>query len=111
MTDKTIRSTRKVGGDYFILIYTRRSKNKLDYYLPLFKFDDYWCFKSTNKQRLISYDEFIEFKYSGYIFFRKDLYDLNHIQYWINWMNSFGGIQYLSIPLPPFNPQKIIIKK
>lgn len=111
MIDKTIRSGRKVGGDYFRLIYSRRSKNKLDYYLPLFNFDDYWCFKSSRKQRLISYDEFIEFKYSGYTFFRKDLYDLNHIQYWINWMNSFGGIQFLSIPLPPFIPQKIIIKK
>jgi len=111
MTDKTICSVRKVGGDYFRLIYLRRSKNKLDYYLPLFNFDDYWCFKSSSKQRLISYDEFIEFKYSSYTFFRKDLYDLNYIQYWIDWMNSFSGIKFINMPLPPFSPQKIIIKK
>jgi hypothetical protein len=108
---KTIENKRKVGGDYFYLQHSRRDVRNLNDYLPLFNFDDYWCFKATGKQRLVSYEEFLEFKYAGYIFFKKDLYDLDHIQNWVNWMNGIGGIMFLVKPLPPFSPEKIIIKK
>ena len=47
MTDKTISNVRIVGGDYFKLIYYRKSKYKLNHYLTQFNFNDYWCFKST----------------------------------------------------------------
>jgi hypothetical protein len=108
---KTIENQRKVGDDSFILIYSRRDVRNLNDYLHLFNFDDYWCFKTTRKQILISYEEFLDFKYTGYIFFKKDLYDLDHIQNWVNWMNGIGGIMFLVKPLPPFSTDKIIIRK
>jgi hypothetical protein len=108
---KTITNGRKVGGDYFKLIYLRSSDKTLNDYLPLFNFDDYWCFKATGKQRLVSYEEFLEFKYAGYIFFKKDLYDLEHIQNWINWIYNINEFKFLNKPLPPFSTDKIIIRK
>jgi hypothetical protein len=111
MTDKTIGYVHVIGGDYFRLQHIRKSTNNLNYYLDKFNFEDYWCFKSTNRQRKVDYNEFIEFKYSGYIFFKKDLFDSNRIIKWINWLNNIGGIQFLSRPTPPFNPSKIIIRK
>lgn len=111
MTDKNISNVIKVGGDYFKLINARRSPYKLEHFLT-FNFEDYWCFKLTRHQQLIKdYQEFLDFKYAGYIFFKKDLYDIEHIQEWIDWCINIGGIQYLNKPVPPFKPEKIIIKK
>lgn len=109
---KTIENLRKVGGEYFIFFYSRRSKFNLDYFTNQFKWNDYWCYKSTRNQRYISELEFQDFKYSGYIFFRKNLYNKDYIDMWINYIRNIGGINYLDKPLPPFNPNtKIIIIK
>jgi len=116
-TIKTIENARKVGGDYFRLIYVRVSDKYLKDFLHLFNFEDYWCFKCTNKQRLINYEDFLEFKYGGYIFFKKDLYDIDRIMEWLEWIelnlkkSRTGGIQFLNKPTPPFPPTKIIIKQ
>jgi hypothetical protein len=111
MTDKNISNRRKIGDDYFRLINIRSSPYKLDHFLT-FNFDDYWCFKSTRHQILIEkYEDFLEFKYAGYTFFKKDIYDLENIQKWIDWCINIGGIQFFAKPVPPFNPEKIIIKK
>lgn len=48
---KTITNARKVGGDYFKLLYNRKSNLYLINYLPLFNFEDYWCFKATNQPK------------------------------------------------------------
>jgi len=112
MTDKTIGNGRKVGGDYFGLKYLRSSKLKLDYFLNKFNPDDYFIYKTTDKQKLITLEDLIEFKYSYYIFFRKDLYDKEFIDMWIKWLKTIGGIKFLDKPLPPFNPSdKIEIRK
>ena len=111
MTTKTIVNARPVGGDYFRLINVRTSNKYLSDFLSLFNFTDYWCYKSTNLQRLVTYDDLLEFKYGGYIFFNKELYDKDHIDMWIMWCKNIGGIQYLNRPLPSFNPSKIIIRK
>jgi len=111
MTDKPISNARIVGGDYFVLKYIRSSNKKLKDYLPLFNFDDYWCYKKTRHQVIVDYETFIDFKQAGYIFFRKDLYKKEHIEKWIEYITSLGGIQYLSKPTPPFPPEKIIIRK
>jgi hypothetical protein len=108
--NKTISNCRKVGGEYFRLIYLRKSNKKLSDFLT-FNFDEYWCFKSTSNQRLITYEEFLEFKYSSYTFFRKDLYSLDRIIEWVDWCIIIGGIQFLIKPTPTFNPNKIIIRK
>lgn len=111
MSDKTIKNIKKVGGDFFILYYLRKSELTLYFYLNQFNPDDYWIYKSTRMFREVSYQELLEFKYAGYIFFKKDLYDKEYIDIWIEFVNILGGIQYLNKPFPPFQPSKIIIKK
>jgi hypothetical protein len=113
MTEKTINNSRTVGGDYFTLMYTRVAKKKLSDYLDLFKFDDYWCVKITDKQKIVEYDELLNFKHSGYIFFKKDLYPYERIYEWIKWSNDFGGgsVKFLVKPTPPFSAQKVKILK
>ena len=113
-TEKTILNGREVGGDYFYLKYNRGTDKILKDYINLFNTDDYYIFKSTNRQRLVSYEEFLEFKWSGYIFFKKYIYDIKHILKWIDWCGKIGGnggIQFLTKPFPSFDPNKIKIKK
>ncbi len=110
MTDKQIgKRGRDVGSDYFDLSYDTHSKYKLTDFLPLFNFDDYWCYKSSGKQKLIeTYEEFLDFNYSKYVFYKKDLYNKEHIDEWIKFMVN---TPYITKPVPPFHPSKIIIKK
>jgi hypothetical protein len=101
-----------VGGDYFCLLWDKKNNKRfLDYYLDQFNIDDYWIYKRSGKQRLVDKEEMLSFKNVGYIFFKKEKYNKEHIDEWIGYFNDFGGIQFLDKPLPPFSPQKIIIKK
>jgi hypothetical protein len=109
MTDKTISINRKVNGNYFNLQYRRSSKLKLDYFTNQFIFNDYWCYKSTDHQKYISNEEdFQDFKYSVYTFFKKELYSKDYIDIWIKYITNIGGIKYIIKPLPPFDPYKKI---
>jgi hypothetical protein len=112
-TSRTIENRRAVDKDvdYFNLIYSRRSGLTLNDFVGKFNFNDYWCFKITNVQKIVEEEEFLEFKHSGYVLFNKKLYNAENIIEWINWLQSIGGVQYLSKPTPPFSPKKIIIKK
>ena len=110
-TSKTITNCRKVGGDYFRLINVKSSDKYLKDFINDFNFDDYWCFKTTDKQRLINEKDFLDFKYASYTFFKKELYDVDKILEWIDWFKMIGGIKYLVKPTPPFNPKKVKIKK
>ena len=119
MTDRRITHYRIVGGDYFRLGYINNARDLksptikyLKDYLPLFNFEEYWCFKTTGQQRLMDYEDLLEFKYAGYTFMKKDIYKIHNIEIWLGWMKTAtGGIQYLQKPTPPFNPKKIIIKQ
>ena len=111
MTNKTIDNRRPVGGDYFRLGYDRRDDRKLIDHLDKFNINEYYIYKITGKQRQVTIDDFYEFKYSGYIFFKKDIFNKEYIDKWIEWLNKNMAVQYLSKPLPPFNPSKIIIKQ
>jgi len=104
-----ILNGREVGMDYFKLFYLRSSNKPLKDYLT-FNEDDYWIYKLTSKQRLIG-PEWKDFKYSGYIFFKKTLYNRDHIDIWIDFFNKLGEIKFLDKPTPPFHPDKIIIKQ
>ena len=106
-TNKTITNCRKVGGDYFRLVNVRNSNLHLKDFVDEFNFDDYWCFKTTNYQRLINEKDFLDFKYASYTFFKKSLYDKDKI---IEWCKMIGGIQYLVKPTPPFSPKNIELK-
>lgn len=106
-----IANNRRVGGDYFELKFLRSSNKKLSEYLTQFSREDYWILKATRHQEMINIEEFLEFKYSCYIFFKKDLYNINEIFEWINWFKDKGGVQFLHKPTPPFSPEKIIVRK
>ena len=107
---KTIERDRK-GNDYFGLIRCRRSNLYLKDLLTLFNIDDYYIMKRSGKQRIVSIEDVKEFRHAGYTFYRKDLYDLEHIENWLDFINNdLGSLPYLTKPLPPFSPNKIIIK-
>jgi len=107
-----IANGRQVGGDYFQLQYLRKYNKTLQEYIKDIDLNAYYIFKSTDRQRLVTIDEFMEFKYSVYIFFKKELYNIENILDWCNWMKSIGGIKFLHKPTPPFNPyNKIIIRQ
>ena len=115
--NKTIASVRLVGGDNFLLKHDRTSSYTLGHFLPKFNFDDYYCFKATNRQRLVDLAEFMEFKYSAYLFLRKDKYDLEQIYMWFEWFDEYrpfssynGWPAFLVKPLP-INPDLIIIRQ
>lgn len=114
MTDKPIGNARPVGGDYFVLGYNRRSKYNLYYYLLKFRVDDYWIYKCSNKFRCVKIEDLMNFKYAGYILFKKDIYSKEHIENWVSYLHSVNrdSFIYLARPFPPFNPEdKIVIKK
>ena len=108
---KTIKPrTEKPGDDFFCLGFERTSDKYLKDYLPLFNPEDYYILKATGSQREVSIEDLLDFKYSSYILFKKDKYDKKHIENWLEFLKSIGGIMFLSKPLPPFSPNKIIIK-
>jgi len=114
MTNKTIGNRRKVGGDYFFLQKEKISDKNLQFYLNQFNPKDYYIYKSTNRFKEVNYEDLLEFKYSGYILFKKDLYDKEWIDIWIDFLSyvKTNSFQYLSKPFPAFNPEdKIKIKK
>ena len=109
-SSKPIDHRFEVGGDFFALMNINRSKRKLSDYLLLFNIDEYFIFKATSKQRLVSVEEFLDFKYACYILYKKELYDKQHIESWIKYIYNIDEIKYIVKPLPPFSPNKIIIK-
>ena len=113
MKTNHIENARVVGGDYFRLIYVRVSNKTLKSHLEKFNPDDYHILKATFKQRIVSYEDLLELKYSYYIFFKKELYDINKIMEWCDYLGEVTsiGIMYLSKPTPPFSPTKLIIKQ
>jgi len=115
MKTNNISMIKVNGYDCFYLKYLRASTTPLSYYLEQFNIDDYWIYKYTNHYRLVSIEEFMLFEYAGYIFFKKGLYNKEHIEIWNEYITYTGmsntGGGYLVKPPAPFSPKKIIIKK
>ena len=114
MTDKPIRLRGDISNDYFGFEYNRKSTKTLKDYIDMFNVDDYWIYKYSNKQKLVSVEEFITFINMGYMLFRKDKYDKEYINLWLReffYKGGRSGIQFLVKPTPPFDPEKIKIKK
>jgi hypothetical protein len=101
-----IDTTRQIGGDYFQLIFRRICNITLGEQLTKFNHKDYHIIKTTNKQRVVTYEEMIKFTYSGYTLYRKDLYDADMI---LQWCDKFM-FKFLVKPTPPFNPNKINVR-
>lgn len=111
MTDKPIRLRGDISNDYFGFEYNRKSTKTLKDYIDMFNIDDYWIYKRTRHQKEVNINDFNNYKYSGYIFFKKIKYNKDIINKWLEYIIDFGGIQFLDKPLPPFDPEKIKIKK
>ena len=93
-----IENGRPVGGDYFRTYYCRKCNKTLESHLKKFNYNDYWVLKGSRHQRFVSYEDILTFKYSTYIFFKKSIYDIDKIIEWVDYLNNFGGIQYLIKP-------------
>ena len=110
-----IKVVNKPGDNWFKIIKSNKSNLDFENYLlnnPI-KYQDYHIYKATGKQRIVLIKDFLIFKYGGYIFFKKELYNNKEIDIIINYINTyFGGkIPYLSKPLPPKQIiNRIIIK-
>jgi len=71
------------GEKIYRFSHSRMCTKSLDYYLKLYNInlDDYYIYKSTSKQKQVTINEFLEFKYACYILFDKSVYDKNDIDY------------------------------
>lgn len=95
-----------VGGDWFSIGKATQSYQTLDDIK--FNVCDYYIIKATNQFRLSSKEDFLIFKYAKYILFKKDKYNLEHINKWLIKTNIISP-QYLNKPFPNFDPDKIKI--
>ena len=97
---------RPVGGDNFkILKRTSSDAKDLDFFLKQFNLEDYIILKGSNSFRIVSTEDFLEFKHSNYVFFSKDKYEVNDIQRWLDTINKELKIpvNYLNKPFPPIS--------
>ena len=91
-----------INKGYFRLVKRNNVGEDIEYYLDKFNVDlnDYWILKSSNKFRFINKEE-IE-KWASVICFKKDVYDKEHIDKWLDFHNSFDyQLKYLVKPFPP----------
>jgi hypothetical protein len=86
---------------------SHKNKSTIEEYLTKFNPEDYWIYKRTGKQKLVSIEELMDMEYSSYVFFHKSTYNPDYIQQWID----FITVQFIVKPLPPFPPTKIIVRR
>ena len=104
-----IENRRIVGGDYFKLLYGRKSNKCLEEYLLKFNINDYWILKCSNRFRIVSEEEFLTFKYCSYTFLKKEIYDKVYIEEWLNFMTVNNiMIMFLNKPFPPIYIKKMM---
>jgi len=98
-----IINIRKVGGDWFRLDKSNIKGDHLNFYLNKFNVDDYFIVKRSDIFRLVSKEDFINFKYVGYILFKKNIYSNEWIDEWIEFLYKDLNlmIKFLNIPFPP----------
>ena len=110
-----IEYRNRPGDNWFKIIKSNRLKITIEEFFKdnPFNIDDYYIYKATNKFGIVNKEDFFNFNYSGYIFFKKQLFIKEDIDIFIEWIyNNFGSIQYLSKPLPPKQIiNRIIIKQ
>ena len=104
---RTIEIRKGIG--WFRIIKDRRSKYLLDDYLKTINMNEYHIYKSTGRQRAVDIEDVINFKYSGYIFFSKEIYKKEDIEDWLMKIKELGiTVMYLSKPFPSVNYLKLI---
>lgn len=72
--------------------------------------DDYYILKGTRNFHFVYIEELKSFKFAKYLFLKKDKYDLDHINKWLN-LCKVIRVFFLNKPFPNFDPYKIKIIK
>lgn len=93
--------TNNIHRGFFIIIKSRKSKKPLTHFLHLFDFEDYFCYKGSDRFRIVTQKEFLEMKHSSYIFFEKVRFDKKEIEDWIEFLHGVCGVKFLVKPFPP----------
>ena len=93
-------------NDY--IVFSKDNKNKKDPSIN-FNLDDYYIYKASASQKEITPEEFLLFKYSKYILFKKEIYNKTDIDTWLNFIiiNKIKII-YITNPLPSIELTKKI---
>ena len=105
------------NDDWFFIKRLNKSSTPIEYYLDQLNLDEWYIYKKTNKFKIVNTEELLEFKYAGYIFFNKKIYNYAEIDEWTEFYHEelkFGacGSSYLSKPFPPiYIKNKIRIKQ
>jgi len=102
-----------IGDGYIKLCYSRRSNTTLKEHIKDINLNDYYIYKATNSFRLSTQEEFLKFKYSGYILFHKSKYNTSDINNSIELLRKVDNkyFKFLDKPFPPIeimNKIKII---
>ena len=105
--NKKLINRFEINSDHFRIGVDNSSTKTLLNYYNIINYDDYYILKASGKQKIVTKEEFLDLKYSCYSFFKKDLYNINHIFEWCN----FQSLCFLHKPVPPFSTNKIIIKQ
>ena len=104
--------TKNIDKGYFQISKNKKSNYTIDYYLNKFNINlnEYHILKCSNKFRFIDVKDID--KYSGVIFFNKNICSKEDIDKWLDFHNSFDyRLIYLHKPFPPIemlNKIKII---
>ena len=96
---RTIVVVKGIG--WLKIIKARKSEYLLDDYLKTININEYHIYKSTDKQREVDIEDVINFKYSGFMFFSKEIYKKGDIEKWLLKIKELDiMIKYLSKPFP-----------
>jgi hypothetical protein len=80
----------------------RSGENTLEYHLDKIDIDKYYILKSSNCFRFLTIEEVISEKYSGYTFFKKEIYSKEFIDKWLDFLKINNiNTYFLNKPFPP----------
>jgi hypothetical protein len=98
---------REIGSDCFMIHKNKKAKLSFDELMKDFNYEDYYVLKATSNFRFIELNE-LE-KYAAIVFFKKELYNKDFIQRWLDFTKLMDN-KFLNKPFPPeYMLEKIIV--
>ena len=94
---------------HFRITKITKGKYSLIEVVKLFNINDFIIYKQTDSIRRVEISDFLNLKYSGYVFLHKDKYTEDDMNTWINWFkDNKYRILFVERPFPKFNPYERI---
>ena len=90
------------NGKCIRLMKNTKSVKSLDFFIKDLILDDYIIIKMTCNFKIIDKKD-IE-KYAGILLIKKDNFNYDNFNNWINWIKQNVKFNYLSKPFPDFDP-------